>query len=294
LPDQADALRLLVKEHIVSSTASARSPGVYTVAVTSGKGGVGKTTIAVNLALLLGRGGRNVRLVDADFGLANAEVLLGLNPRCTMADVLGGEVDARDAWTQVEQGVKLLSSGSGLEQLANMDGSAGTALLGTILGSVDEGDLVVIDTAPGINESVVSLLACADEVLVVTTPEPTSLADSYAAIKVLTSHSPEARITLVANACAGPSQAASVAEGLESICMRFLGRGIQDHEFLPHDSAVGRATRSRRPIASSSGGSAIEPWLRKIALKLDERSRIHARCHPESIDGGRRLCGGKV
>lgn len=277
-PDQADVLRLLVREHIVSSTVSARPRGVYTVAVTSGKGGVGKTTIAANLALLLGRGGRSVRLVDADFGLANAEVLLGVRPQHTMADVLGGRVDAREAWTQVEQGVKLLSSGSGLEELANLDGPAGTALLRTILGSADEGDLIIIDTAPGINESVVSLLACADEVLMVTTPEPTSIADSYAAIKVLASHSPDARITLVANACAGPAQAASVADGLESICLKFLGRGIQEREYLPHDTAVVRATRARRPFASAAGASAIESWLRKIALKIDERSRAAYGC----------------
>jgi flagellar biosynthesis protein FlhG len=271
--DQADALRLLVREHIVTSAVSARPSDVYIAAVTSGKGGVGKTSIAVNLALLMARGGRSVRLVDADFGLANADVLLGVRPEYAMDDVMSGRVDARDAWTCVEPGLKLLSCGSGLEELANLSGPAGAELLRTILGSVDEGDTIIIDTAPGISESVVSLLALADEVLVVTTPEPTSLADSYAAIKVLTSHSPEARITLVANACDGPCQASAVASSLEAICRKFLGRGVQDHEFLPFDPAVGRAVRSRQPVAGRVGRSAIEPWLRKIAIKIEERSR---------------------
>lgn len=272
--DQADALRLLVREHIVTSAESERPPGVYIVAVTSGKGGVGKTSIAVNLALMLGRSGRSVRLVDGDFGLSNAEVLLDVTPGHTMHDVLQGQISASEAWTKVEPRVKLLSSGSGLEELANMNGPTGMSLLRTILGSVDEGDIIVIDTAPGINESVVSWLALADEVLVVTTPEPTSIADSYAAIKVLTSHSPDARISLVANACESPAQAAAVASGLGAICSRFLGRGFHEYEYLPYDTAVGRATRSRRPIAASPGRSAIEPWLRKIAIKIDERSRM--------------------
>lgn len=275
MSDQADTLRQLVKQHILDHQASARPTGVYTIAVTSGKGGVGKTSIAVNLALLLGRGGMPVRLVDADFGLSNAEVLLNVAPSRNMDDVLRRSADARDAWTCIEPGVKLLSSGSGIEELANMSGPAGSSLMGTILASVDPGDLVIIDTAPGIQESVVSLLAFADEVLVVTTPEPTSIADSYAAIKVLTSHSPDARITLVANACESPSQAAAVAGGLDAICRKFLGRSLGRHEYLPYDRVLGRAALSRRPLAVEPGRSAIEPWLRKMALKISERARMH-------------------
>ena len=98
--DQAEALRTLVRDRVASSTREGRAPEVFTVAVTSGKGGVGKTTIAVNLALLLARKGRAVRMVDADFGLSNAEVLMGVTPRFNLEDVLHGRIDVRDAWLE--------------------------------------------------------------------------------------------------------------------------------------------------------------------------------------------------
>jgi len=271
--DQAEALRMLVRDRVICSGPIQRSPKVYTVAVTSGKGGVGKTSVAVNLALLLARVGRQVRLVDADFGLSNAEVLLRINPSYTLDDVLQGRVDARDAWADAPGGIKLLSSGSGLEEMANIEGSCGAALLEHVLHSASDGDVIVIDTAPGINKSVLSLLAFADEVMVVTTPEPTSIADSYAAMKVLISHAAEADITLLANCCASPAQAGSVAKGLDSICHRFLNRSFQRYEYLPSDPAVSRAIRTQRPLVTSPGHSGVDPWLRKIAIRLEERIR---------------------
>ena len=275
--DQADALRSLIRDRVVCADApkalGERRPRVYTVAVTSGKGGVGKTSLAVNLSLLLARVGRSVRLVDADFGLSNAEVLLGASPACTLSEVFRGDVDVRDAWVDVGRGVRLLSSGSGLEEMANLDGPSGVFLMEQVLRCASDGDVIVIDTAPGINESVVSLLGLADEVIVVTTPEPTSITDAYAAMKVLISRSPDADVTLVANCCANPAQAASVAEALDSICRRFLKRSFQRHEYLPSDAAVGRAIRAQRPLAIAQGRSAVEPWLRRIAIRLEERIR---------------------
>ena len=273
--DQADALRNLVRDHVVCRDPLERRPRAYTIAVTSGKGGVGKTSIAVNLALLLARAGRNVRLVDADFGLSNAEVLLGVSPLHAADEVLRGEVDIRDAWFNVADGVTLLSSGSGLEDMANIDGLSGSRLIEMALGLASDGDVIVVDTAPGIDESVTSLLTLADEVMVVTTPEPTSLTDSYAAIKVLLSHSREADITLVANCCSSPAQAACVAEAIDSVCRRFLKRSFARYEYLPADAAVGRAVRAQRPLVGSTRRSELEPWLRKMAIKLEDRIRTN-------------------
>ncbi|MCX8052929.1 MAG: MinD/ParA family protein [Armatimonadetes bacterium] len=271
--DQAYALRTLVRDRATCAEAEERRAQVYTVAVTSGKGGVGKTSLAVNLSLLLARFGRRVRLVDADFGLSNAEVLLGVAPVHTLSDVLRGEVDIRSAWIDVPGGIKLLSSGSGLEEMANLDGPEGVRLMNQALSCALDGDVVVIDTAPGIDEPVVSLLALADEVMVVTTPEPTSITDAYAALKVLISRSPYADVTLVANCCTSPAQASSLAEALNSVCRRFLGRGFQRYEYLPSDAAVGRAVRSQKPVVTVPGKSAVEPWLRRIAIRLEERVR---------------------
>lgn len=270
--DQAAALRELFRERMASSAATARPPRVRTVAVTSGKGGVGKTSVAVNLSVLLAQSGRNARLVDADFGLSNAEVLFGVSPELTLSDVVQGQTDARDAWCQTPWGVKLLSSGSGLHEMANLDGTIGAELIGHVAGSASDGDTVVIDTAPGINASVVSLLTFVDDVLMVTTPEPTSITDTYAAIKVLTSFAPEARITLVVNSCDGPAQAASVAKGLEAICLRFLGRVPNRYEHVPHDIEVSRAVRRQRPFVVDAPRCPASSWLRRLAMRLNMRA----------------------
>ena len=280
--DQAEALRTLVRDRVASSARDGRAPDVFTVAVTSGKGGVGKTTIAVNLALLLARKGRAVRLVDADFGLSNAEVLMGVTPRYNLEDVLRGRIEVRDAWLDAPGGVKLLSSGSGLVDMANLDEVAGAHVLDCALRSASDGDVVVIDTAPGIDESVLSLLELVDHVMMVTTPEPTSIADTYAALKVLLARRPDASITLVANSCASPVQAAAIAEQLRSICARFLGGGFEDFDYLPADGAVGRAIRARRPLATCSSHAPACTWLRKLTIKLEGRirsCRVEHGCH---------------
>lgn len=272
--DQAEALRALVKDRVMCTQNIRESHCGYTIAVTSGKGGVGKTSISVNIALLLSRAGYNVRLIDADFGLSNAEVLLGVTPKYSLYDVIRGHIDIRDAWVDAPGGIKLLSSGSGLEEMANIEGAIGSELIDYVMKSAYDGDVVVIDTAPGIDDSVVSLLSFADEVMIVTTPEPTSITDSYAAMKVLMNRKGETDITLIANCCSNPSQAAGVAKGLDSICGRFLGRSFQRYEYLPEDSAVSRAIKAQKPLAISNPTS-IDPWLRKIVIKLEDRIQRH-------------------
>lgn len=285
--DQAEALRALFRDKIMCCSPSARAPRVQAIAVTSGKGGVGKTSIAVNIALLLARSGRRVRLVDADFGLSNAEVLLGVTPRYGLADVLSGRVDARDAWVDTPGGVRLLSSGSGLADMANLDGATGRGLVAHVLSSATDGEVVVVDTSPGIDDSVVAVLAAADEVLMVTTPEPTAITDTYAGIKVLMGIDPDAEITLIANCCASPSQASAVAKGLDEISHRFLGRSFARYEYLPRDSDVGRAVQRQVPLVELCPQSPAASWLRKIAIKLDDRMRKREAAADAAVDEDR-------
>ncbi|MGI6296167.1 MAG: P-loop NTPase [Armatimonadota bacterium] len=270
--DQADALRNLVRDRGVSLPRRRRSD-VYKVAITSGKGGVGKTSLATNLAITLAAMCGRAWLIDADFGLSNAEVLLGVKPKYTLEDVARGRIDPSAAWTDCGGGLRLISSGTGLDAMANLDGITGAELINWVLESVPEDGIVVIDTAPGIDDSVISLLSLADEVLVVTTPEPTSITDSYAAIKVLTQSQPDCQISLVSNCCSSPSQAGVVAKGLDGICKRFLARSFQRHEYVPSDAAVRHAILTRRPFATHAPNSPATVWLRRMAIKLTERRR---------------------
>lgn len=280
--DQAEALRILVRDRMPSRRGGNILGGNYTIAVTSGKGGVGKTSLAVNLALLLGRSNRRVRLVDADLGLSNADVMLGVAPHYTMSDILNGHVDPCDAWMCVGNGVKLLSSGSGLEDMANMDTVSGIRLMHHVYESIDEDDVIIADTAPGISDQMMAILEMSSEVLLVTTPEPTSITDSYALMKVLISRKPDADITLVVNCASSPSQAVSVAEGLAGICDRFLGRSFNRYEYLPADAALGWSVRTQKPLVTSGHGSMLTPWLKKIAIKIDDRIRKYDVRLPEA------------
>lgn len=277
--DQADALRNLVRDRGMGDLRRPRRSDVYKVAITSGKGGVGKTSLAANLAITLAAMCGRAWLIDADFGLSNAEVVLGMNPRYTLEDVARGRIDPAEAWTDCGGGLRLISSGSGLDAMANIDGITGSELISWVVDSVPEDGIVVIDTAPGIDDSVISLLSLADEVLVVTTPEPTSIADSYAAIKVLTRYQPDCQISLISNCCSSPSQAGIVAQGLDGICKRFLARSFQRHEYVPSDAAVGHAILTRRPFVTHAPNSPASVWLRRMAIKLTERRRKNHPAH---------------
>ncbi len=274
--DQAASLRELVSTRSADRCRgqSAQVQGAaYTLAVTSGKGGVGKTSLAVNLSLLLARKKRKIWFMDADFGLANAEVLLGVTPPFNVMHVLRGEVDLASAWLDVAEGVKLLSSGSGLEDVANIDGCRAAYLIRSVKCLSGPDDIVLADTGPGIDDPVMSILTAADEVMVVTTPEPTALTDSYATMKVLFSQRPESDVTLVINCCESPSQAESLAKAISNVCQKFLGRSFQRYEYLPVDNSLARAIQAQKPLVMGSYRSRLEPWLWKLANGIERRMK---------------------
>ncbi|MGQ9454263.1 MAG: AAA family ATPase [Armatimonadota bacterium] len=272
--DQAATLRTMVRQRGSGSMDYGYCLGSlppYTIAITSGKGGVGKTSLAVNLSLLLVQDGRQVWLVDADFGLANADVLLGVLPAFSIREVLHGEVRLSEAWVDVIPGLKLLPAGSGFEDVADLDSDQVTFLVRQVKELAGNNDVVVLDTAPGIHESVVSVLPLADEVIVVTTPEPTALTDAYATMKIMFARCSESDVTLVINCCESAAQAASLAESMDSICRKFLNRSFRRYEYLPSDRSMAMAVKIQKPVITSARRSAIEPWLRKMAIRLNER-----------------------
>ncbi len=240
-PDQAQRLR---------SRGSSRSFRV--IAITSGKGGVGKTNIAVNLALSLGRDGRRVLLLDADLGLANADVLLGVQAKADLRHVLLEGRDLRDCLTPVGSGVDLLAGGSGIAELADLDSEHKWRLLEAIEPLGDRYDTLLIDTGAGIGSNVRFFAGAAQDVLVVVGPEPTSLTDAYSTIKVLSHKCGVRRVLVCVNRVTSLSAAREVFRQLTAVTSRFLPVVVELCGWVPNDPLVEQAVMKQVPFTTEN------------------------------------------
>ena len=246
-------------------------PQSWTVAVTSGKGGVGKTSVAVNLALAWAQTGQRTCLLDGDLGLANVDVLLNLHPRHSLRDVVAGNKTLPEVVLDGPAGLQVIPAASGIEALANLTESARRALVQRFeaLGSL--GELTVLDTGAGISRTVLSLVLAADEVLLVTTPEPTALTDAYAMIKVVTQRRPELPIHLVVNLVDHVGQAREIHGHLDQITRRFLQRELPLAGWIPRDGCVERAVREQRPLSIYFPYSRATDAIQRLARGLAAR-----------------------
>jgi flagellar biosynthesis protein FlhG len=272
--DQAEGLRRLRSPEASVPVAPRRRARV--VAVTSGKGGVGKTSLAANLAVAAAARGRRVVLVDADLGLANADILLGLAPRATLAEVIAGQSDLRDVLTPAPGGVLLVPGANGIAELANLDPIDRQILLKSLTTLEHEADLIVVDTGAGLGASVTEFAAAADEVLVVVTPEPTSMTDAYAVVKTLVLGGRREGLRLAVNMSRSGQEALNVSHRLQSVCRRFLDS--LDVEFagaVPLDAAVAAAARDRRPFTLTRPQAPASRAVRQMAGRL-LRASTHA------------------
>lgn len=238
-----------------------------TIAVTSGKGGTGKTSVACSLAVTLaGMGeGRKVLLFDADFGLPNADVTMGVEVGCTLGHVVRERRELRDAVTATPWGVDLISGGSGWPELAGL-GASGIGELLAGLSALGSGyDHVVVDTAPGVGARVQPLLEAADLNLLVVTPDATALMDGYAVLKCLWSARPGARAGLVVNQVDGEEQGRHVAKQLRTIVGQFLSQDLSHCGTVRRDGHVGKALRERRPFAKGYPHCAASLGIDEVA-----------------------------
>lgn len=243
------------------------------VAVASGKGGVGKTSLAVNLALCLGARGCPATLLDADLGLGNAEMLLGLAPGLHLGHVLEGSRAIHDVLTPVAPGCWLVPGASGLAHLADLDRRLLGRLLDALWAIDARGGAIVADCGAGIGAGVLALARSADLTLVVVTPEPTSIADAYALMKcVLRPRGPgvaAGRVGVVVNHVSGAAQAQDIHARLEATCARFLGSSPAMIGWIPTDESVGRAIVARRALVhdapKSPAARAIEALSASVA-----------------------------
>lgn len=256
--------------HVIKNTKlSGLSQPVRVIAVTGGKGGVGKTSVSVNLATGLAAAGRRVVLLDGDLGLANVDVLLGLSPRYTLAHVLSGERTLDEILVDAKQGFKIVPAASGAADLASMDGAGHLGLVQAFSGLATRLDALIIDTAAGIAPGVLQFSQAAQHVLVVVTDEPASLTDAYALIKVLSRDYGVGRFRVVANMARGPAEGETLFKKLEKVTGRFLDVLLEYAGAVPDDEHVRRAIRVQRPVLDAYPGSPAGRAFKKLAACAD-------------------------
>lgn len=265
MADQADKLRMLAAEvkdrqsgakpEAVPAKAPVDNPfrapapaQARVIAVASGKGGVGKTNMAVNLSLALGKLGRQVILFDADLGLANADLLLGIQPRWNLTHFFQGGRSLSEIMCDGPYGIKVIPSGSGIAQLADLGPQERERVLSHFALIEDQADYLIVDTGAGISRNVVAFAQAAEEVLVVTTPEPTARLDAYGLIKVLSMEGYPGRIRVIVNMADTRTEGEEVGRLMENLAGRFLNQPVELLGIVPRDKEVQKAVRAQRPF----------------------------------------------
>ncbi len=254
-----------------SSTSSASRPGhkaPHVIAITSGKGGVGKTNLTANLAWQLRQLRRRVMILDADFGLANIDILYGLNPKHNVSHVLSGEKTLSDIILKGPAGVQVLPASSGVSAISDITEGQKVMLLQQMEELEASFDYLLIDTGAGIGGNVIYFSLAAQTILVVVTPEPTSMADAYALIKVLSKEYHQSEFTLMVNDVASEAEALDVFKHLTTVTDRFLNVSVNYLGFLPRDVRMREAVRAQRPFMEMFPKSAASAGIKKVAHQL--------------------------
>jgi flagellar biosynthesis protein FlhG len=257
------------------------TPQLRVIAVTSGKGGVGKSNVVANLGLALAQAGLKVLLIDADLGLANLDIILGLTPQYTIHDVLQLRKTLAEVLVEGPGGLKILPASSGIPELSELDEYQKLFLLNELDNYSESVDVVLIDTGAGISRNVLFFNIAAQERLVVANNEPTSITDAYALIKVLATQHNERRFKLLVNGLSNPRDAESVYRTLLKVAERFLGRDIalEYLGFIPHDDAVPKAVLKQQPVLTLFPKARVSRSFIQIAQRLWETPG------PEEVDG---------
>lgn len=243
-------------------------PHVRTLVVASGKGGVGKSNAAANLAVALGERGARVLLVDADLSQANLDILLGVHPRFDLQHVLSGEKTPEEIVVNGPTNVRLVPAAFGVPELAELDDYRRECLLRGISQLESGSDLVLIDTASGVSRQVTAFCLAADDVLVVTTPEMPAFSDAYALIKLLQQQGVSKPPHLLVNMVDSDEEAEETAHRIRLVARRFLRMDVDSWGHVPFDPSVSRAVRRQEPVVTAFPQSPAAAAYRALAARL--------------------------
>lgn len=247
----------------------ARSRDVRVIAVASGKGGVGKTQIAVNLAVSLAQSGQSTLLLDADLGLANVDVLLGLHPEASLEQVLDGERSLEEIIVEGPAGLRIIPAASGVSRLANLGMREQGGLISAFSTLPINIDTMVVDTATGIDSGVLGFCGAASDVVVVLCDEPASITDAYALIKLLSRERGVERFQVITNRVRNRAHGAALFRKILAVCDRFLDVSLCHFGSIPEDSVFSQAAHLQKAIVESYPSSAAGSALKELAHRAD-------------------------
>jgi len=245
---------------------------VKVVAVTGGKGGVGKTTISTNLAISMAAAGRDVMLVDADLGLANVDVVLGLHTRFHLGHVINGDCRLEDAIVTGPHGLQIVPAASGVKRMANLSVAEQAGLIRAFSDLYHRVDVLVIDTAAGLHDSVITFTQAAQHVLVVVCDEPASITDAYALIKVLSREHGVQRFQILANQTRRSGEGPSLFQKISRVCDRFLNVTLEFAGSVPYDDYLRRAVQRQSAVVDAYPASISSMALKNLAARADKWS----------------------
>lgn len=270
--DQAQRLRQLVggkTEYEAGRWNPPASGGEARVlAITSGKGGVGKTNLTVNLAIAMGMAGQRVLVIDADLGMANVDVVLGTRSGKHLLHLLDEGTSLKDVLIQGPYGVTYISGGSGIEKAVDFTAAERQCLMQKLSDCGEMADVILIDTGAGLGRNVMDFVLAADEVLLVTTPEPTALTDAYAVMKAYSMYASRQAIRLVINRVYDESESRDVAAKLQQTSERFLHMNIDCLGYVFEDRSVMQAVRRQIPFLVASPGGTASRCIQAMAASL--------------------------
>ncbi len=300
MEDQAEKLREIMKRKkegtVPAKSASAAKTTVKSadkpriITVTSGKGGVGKTNLSVNMALAFARIGKKVIVMDADLGLANVNVMLNMIPKYNLYHVIKKQKTIREILVETEYGISIVAGASGFSQIANL-GEEDRRDFIKELDSLSNADIIIIDTSAGVSSNVLDFIAAADDAVIITTPEPTAITDAYGIIKIIATEydSLNMGLKLVVNRARGAAEAKSVADRMINISGQFLNLKVDYLGFIYDDSSVPHAVIRQKPFMVVDPKCKASICVQHIVERMDRNK------HGESHGFGamlRRFFGG--
>ena len=276
--DQAEKLRNIIKKQELPNNQPVKEVSVKhnakVITVTSGKGGVGKSSMSVNLAIQLARRGKRVVIFDADFGLANVEIMLGLHPQYNLADMMFRGKKLKDIIMYGPENVGFISGGSGIQELANMTRTQVLDLIQKLVELDQFADVIIVDTGAGISDTVLEFVAASEDVLLVATPEPTSITDAYALLKTLNkrvSANPEKTVVkMIANQVHGNRDGKELFDKLGMVVSKFLDIKVEYIGAVPYDHNMQKAIMKQTPISILDPHSNTAKAVKNIAGLIDD------------------------